>query len=138
MEALERLNLLAGDWTVEAFGGEAPMTVEWILDRKYLLQRADTPDPAPDSVCIYSVAEDGDSYVQHYFDSRGVTRVYAMTLKDGLWTLRRQEPDFSPLSFHQRFEGKFSDDGKTIDGHWDSSDDGKNWELDFELRYIRV
>src|SRR4051794_24131131 len=95
-EALEQLGALAGGWTVEAFGGEAPMTVEWILDGKYLIQRAATPDPAPDSVCIYSVAEDG-SYVQHYFDSRGVTRVYAMTLEDGLWTLLRDKPDFSPL-----------------------------------------
>ena len=135
--ALERLEVLVGDWKVEAFGGEAPMTIEWMLDGQYLIQRADTPDPAPDSVCVYSVAEDGGSYVQHYFDSRGVTRTSEMTLKDGLWTLLRDKPDFSPLDFSQRFEGRISDDGKTIEGHWDSRYEGKDWELDFELRYVK-
>jgi hypothetical protein len=136
--ALEKLDVLAGEWTVEAFGGSAPVHVEWILDRKYLIQRAETPDPAPNSVAIFSVAEDGESYVQHYFDSRGVTRTYAMTLADGLWTLLRDKPDFSPLDFYQCFEGKISDDGKTIDGRWEKSDDGENWELDFPLTYTLV
>jgi hypothetical protein len=136
--ALQRLGILAGEWKVEAFGGSAPVHIEWILDGQYLIQRANAPDPAPNSVAIISVAEDDDSYIQHYFDTRGVTRTYAMTFAEGVWTLLRDKPDFSPLDFHQRFEGKISDDGKTIDARWEKSDDGKTWEFDFPLTYTRI
>jgi hypothetical protein len=136
--ALERLDLLAGEWEVEAFGISGPLACEWILDGQFLLQRSEAPDPVPDSNSIIGVAEDGESFVQHYFDSRGIVRTYAMTLADGIWTLLRDKPDFSPLDFYQRFEGKISDDGKTINGRWEKSDDGKNWELDFPLSYTRV
>jgi hypothetical protein len=58
-----------------------------------------------------------------------------MSLEDGVWKLWREEPDFSPLDFSQRFTGTFSDDGKTIGGRWEISQDGKTWELDFDLTY---
>ena len=32
----------------------------------------------------------------------------------------------------------FSEDGATIRGAWESSKDGKTWEKDFDLSYIRV
>ncbi|HMG63353.1 MAG TPA: hypothetical protein VK599_10440 [Streptosporangiaceae bacterium] len=60
------------------------------------------PD-APDSCCVVVAADDG-RYVQHYFDSRGVARLYVMT----------------------------------IDGQWQSSDDGRQWTRDFGLTYTRV
>jgi hypothetical protein len=31
----------------------------------------------------------------------------------------------------------FTDDGKAIVGRWEIADDGSNWELDFDLKYIR-
>ena len=37
-----------------------------------------------------------------------------------------------------RFEGRFSDDGDTIDARWESSqDEGRTWELDFTLTHRR-
>ena len=112
------------------------------LDGQFLLQRtgAEHPD-APSGLCVISVAEDGDGheYVQHYFDSRGVVRVYRMTLRDGEWELRRDRPDFTPLSFHQRYIGRFADDGRTIEGRWEiSHDDGATWETDFGVTFRRV
>jgi hypothetical protein len=32
----------------------------------------------------------------------------------------------------------FSADGNTIEGRWETSPDGRDWELDFELTYHRV
>jgi hypothetical protein len=61
-----------------------------------------------------------------------------MGLEDGLWTLRREAPDFSPLDFAQRFTGRFSDDGKTIVGRWEIAHDGSTWEHDFDLTYVRI
>ena len=56
-----------------------------------------------------------------------------MSLRDGVWKLWRDAPGFS-----QRFEGRFSDDGKTISGRWEKSADGVQWEHDFDLTYTRV
>jgi hypothetical protein len=50
----------------------------------------------------------------------------------------RHAPDFSPLDFHQRWLGRFSADGDTIGGRWETSPDGRHWELDFELPYHRL
>lgn len=56
-----------------------------------------------------------------------------------MWTQLRTEPDFSPLDFAQRFEGRFSPDGDRIDARWETSPDGgQTWRLDFELTYTRV
>jgi len=81
---------------------------------------------------------DRGSYLQHYFDSRGVARVYEMGFADGVWTLSRSEPDFSPLDFRQRWTGTFSPDGNTIAGRWEICHDGVTWEHDFDLRYERI
>jgi hypothetical protein len=76
-------------------------------------------------------------YTQHYYDSRGVARLYAMSFADGVWTLTRESPDFSPLDFRQRFTGTFSEDGNTITGAWEKSPGG-DWEHDFALTYRRA
>jgi hypothetical protein len=72
------------------------------------------------------------------FDSRGIARVYAMSLEDGVWSLWRETPDFSPLDFAQRYTATFSDDGMTIVGRWEIAHDGAAWEHDFDLTSVRV
>ncbi len=140
---MERLEPFIGEWSVETSlappGEVVGRTVfEWMLGGQFMAQRTEVPHPdAPDSVVITGRADAGDAYTQHYFDSRGVARVYAMTFRDGVWTLLRDTPDFTPLSFSQRFTGTFSDGGDTIAGQWESSHDGANWELDFTITYTR-
>ena len=82
--------------------------------------------------------ENGEGYLQHYFDSRGIARVYRMGFADGVWTLGRNELDFSPLDFSQRYSGRFSDDGTSIDGVWEICEDGETWRKDFDLTYRRI
>ncbi|WP_206342398.1 hypothetical protein [Streptomyces ureilyticus] len=143
-EALERLDVLVGEWEVEAdFPGlaapAARSVFEWTLDGRFLVQRTQIPQTAvPDSMAIVAVDPETGAYTQHYFDSRGVVRVYAMTFADGVWRLLRETPDFSPLAFRQRFTGQVGDDGNTIRGVWEMSSDGSAvWEKDFELTYRR-
>ncbi|MCT9081531.1 hypothetical protein [Streptomyces fulvoviolaceus] len=143
-EALERLDVLVGEWVVEAGlpGVDVPAgrsVFEWALDGSFLVQRNEVPVPeAPDSMAIIAVDPETGAYTQHYFDSRGVVRVYAMTFADGVWELLREEADFSPLSFRQRFTGRVSADGDTIRGGWELAKDGAAaWEKDFELTYRR-
>jgi len=103
-----------------------------------LVQRTEAPDPIPSSLVIYDFDPEHDRYTQHYFDSRGVVRLYAMTLRDGEWKLWRDSPDFSPLEFSQRFTATIADDGNTIQGAWEIAHDHKTWEHDFNLIYRRV
>lgn len=143
-QARERLGILVGEWEVEAeFPGQTVpagrSVFEWALDGTFLVQRNEIPVPeAPDSMAIIAVDPETGTYTQHYFDSRGVVRLYAMTFADGVWELLREEADFSPLSFRQRFIGRVSEDGDVIRGGWEMAKDGAAaWEKDFELTYRR-
>jgi hypothetical protein len=132
---------LAGEWelAVDLPGAEdvrGHVTFEMLGEM--IMQRTTVPVPeAPDSCCVVIGAADG-SFTQHYFDFRGVARVYAMTFDGRTWTLERSMPDFSPLDFHQRFIGSVTDDGTTIDGEWQSSTDGQHWTRDLGLTYTRA
>ena len=144
-EALERLDVLVGEWAVHArFPGmaESPAArsrFEWALDRQFLLQWTEAPVPqAPDSFAIVGVDPETGAYTQHYYDSRGVARLYAMSLDAAVWTLVRESPDFTPLAFAQRFTATFDDDGDTITGAWEMRRPGEGWEHDFALTYRRV
>jgi hypothetical protein len=140
--ALKRLNAFIGEWRVDAsFPGSPPghSVFEWALDGQYMVQRSEAPRPAPDSLAVVSVDPTTGAYTQHYFDTRGVVRVYAMTLNRGTWTLTRESPDFSPLHFRQRFIGRFTKDGKTIKGAWETGKKrGSAWVKDFDLVFTKV
>lgn len=150
-DVLARLDVFVGDWSLEArFPGQelagaaadGPMVrsqFEWTLDGQFLVQRTEVPIPdAPDSLAIVAADPQTGRYTQHYFDSRGVARLYAMSFADGVWTLTRESADFSPLDFGQRFTGTFSPDRNTITGAWEKRFDGGEWEHDFALNYHRA
>jgi hypothetical protein len=61
-----------------------------------------------------------------------------MKFEAGRWELLRVNADFTPLDFSQRYIGQFSGDRRRIDGAWESSRDGQNWELDFQLNYLKL
>nr|PPQ62139.1 hypothetical protein C5F59_02515 [Streptomyces sp. QL37] len=112
---------------------------EWALDGHFLVQRTEIPVPeAPDGLMVVRADPGTGAYTQHYFDSRGVARLYAMSFDGGVWTLTRESPDFTPLEFRQRFTGTFSEDGDTITGAWEVRFDGGEWEHDFALTYRRA
>jgi hypothetical protein len=143
---LEALEPFIGEWSLAADFPNAPPSdlrgrtvFQWMPGERFLVQRWEVPSPvAPDGIAIIGYDEGRGSLLQHYFDSRGVARIYEMRFADGVWELSRTAPDFTPLDFSQRFEGQFGDDGRTIAGHWETSNDGKTWELDFHLTYTKV
>jgi hypothetical protein len=149
MPDAEALEPFVGMWEVEARfpSPDQPVvrgtsTFVWLLGRHFLVQRAQTDHPqAPDSEMVMALDPDAGlpaGYRAHYFDSRGVVRLYEMTFDGREWTLLRTKPDFTPLEFAQRFVGTFSDDGATIEGRWETSPDGSGWQFDFALTYRRV
>jgi hypothetical protein len=139
--ALGLLDVLVGEWTQQVSGHGDPtgtITFEWSLGDRYLLQRSTLPPPFPESLALIEYDVPAGEFRQHYFDSRGVSRVYRMTLTGSEWTLWRTEPDFSELMFAQRFVGTISDDGRSVAGQWEQSyDRGATWQPDFGLRFER-
>jgi hypothetical protein len=139
--ALKRLDALVGDWEMEGPNPFDPAAVlrgranfEWLEGRRFLVQRWNVEHPDfPDGIAIIGYDDSTGDYSQHYFDSRGVSRIYKMSLSAGVWRLWRDDPDFA-----QRFTGTFEDNGNTIKGRWENSSDGSKWEVDFHLTYKKV
>jgi hypothetical protein len=146
-DSVGSLGAFVGEWRILAAFEDMPpadigasLSFEWLPGERFLIQRWEVPIPeAPDGIAIIGADPKSErNYLQHYFDSRGVARVYKMSVEDGVWKLWRDEPDFSPLDFSQRFTGTFSADGKTIAGRWEICHDGMTWEHDFDLTYTRA
>jgi hypothetical protein len=139
--ALEKLEPLIGEWTLEAYGphgepwpGAGRATFEWHDSRAHLVERSTVEMPeAPDGVSIIGCDAANGTYMQLYSDDRGVCRVYEMSIGDGVWKVWRDGEPFS-----QRFTATISDDGNTITGRWETAEDGSNFTTDFDLIYRRV
>jgi uncharacterized protein YndB with AHSA1/START domain len=145
-DPLQRLEPFLGAWTIQPIVPNVPptdvggrVTFEWLPGGGFLVERWEVPFPgAPNGIAVIGFHRDRGTYLQHYFDARGVARVYEMGFAGGVWTLSRSEADFSPLDFRQRWTGSFSPDGNTITGRWETCHDGTTWEHDFDLRYERI
>lgn len=85
----------------------------------------DHPD-FPDAIAIL------DATRYHYFDVRGVIRVFDFQLKTSGWVMTWLDPEFS-----QRSTGTFRDDD-TIEVRGErSADRGESWEDDFTMVLTR-
>jgi hypothetical protein len=152
---LAALNRLLGSWTTEATHPAMPGVVvqgsvemTWLEGERFLIHRATTEHPDfPDSISILGMMgkdrvtgprdtgseADGEPRLRmHYFDSRGVFRVYDASIDDIAWRLWRDAKGFS-----QRFSGRVEDGGNTIVGRWEVSEDDVHWTNDLEITYRR-
>src|SRR5262245_29739077 len=153
--SLEPLNRLVGVWTTEATHPAVPgvvvrgsATIEWLEGERFLIHRARTDHPDfPHSISIIGRTEHDriDSATcavpaptrkaalrMHYFDSRGVFRIYEASIDEVAWRLWRHASGFS-----QRFSGTFADRGDTIAGSWQLCEDGVHWTDDLQIIYRR-
>jgi hypothetical protein len=139
--AIKRLSVLVGAWRTEiSIFLDSPTvilgrtTIEWLKEGPFLVVRGSVEHPDfPTGLSIIGSDDSNETYSMLYFDSRGVSRVYEVSLSSEVWKLWRDAPGFS-----QRFIGRFSDGGNTITGSWEKSSDGSNWEHDFDLTYTKV
>ncbi len=113
------------------------MTLEWLRDRKVILQRSIAENAMfPEGVVLIMAADEeseGD-FTAHYVDSRAVTRLLHMTFRDGVWRWWRRAA--GPDDFDQRFEGRLSEDGTTITSSCYLVEGGE-WIHDFDVTYTR-
>jgi hypothetical protein len=131
--------VLIGDWVTEASHPALPdvvvrgrATFEWGSGRRFVVWRAENEHPQfPDSVSILGAFDD-EPLSLHYFDSRGVRRVYTADLTTAVWHLERDHPGFS-----QRWDGRISDGGSTLAGVWQLCEDGETWADDLAITFRR-
>jgi hypothetical protein len=135
---LEPFDLLVGTWETEATHPMVPSTIvrgtaefEWLEGERFLLQRSRTDHPEfPDSLIVFGADDEGLS--MNYFDSRGVHRIYGVSMSDGIWRMWRNSPGFS-----QKFNGRISEDGNTVEGLWKLSRDDSTWADDLAITFRR-
>ena len=142
--ALERLGMLVGEWNIEITSmsfhadpsavAHGHTSFNWLEGGAFLLQHSEVPNSDfPRGIAIIGPDDAAKTYCMLYFDSRGVSRIYQMSLSGGVWKMWRDFPGFS-----QRFTGTFSDANNTITARWEKSSDGSNWEHDFDLTYTKI
>jgi hypothetical protein len=107
-DARSTLQPLVGEWSLAIVlpGQERPAELPdigarnswaWLGDSGLLVQRWSVPvDEAPGGLAVVGWDEARATFLQHYFDDRGVVRVYELTLVDGVLTLERTRADYSP------------------------------------------
>jgi hypothetical protein len=130
---------LVGEWASEATHPMFPstvvrgrMTYEWLEGERFLIQRSSNDHPDfPDSISVVGVVE--GELTAHYFDSRGVFRVYRVAMEGDTLRTWRDAPGFS-----QRSKMKLSDDGATLAGVWQLSRDDETWDDDLAITFTRA
>jgi hypothetical protein len=127
------LDQLVGSWAFVMRHVQVPAPVtgsqryEQVLDGAFLMLHwhYDHPD-FPDAVAML------DARTCHYFDVRGVTRLYDLSVDDSGWRMIRRDDDF-----WQRSSARFLD-GDRMDGSGENSfDRGATWQHDFSISFTR-
>ena len=138
---LAPLSVLVGSWTTT---GTHPMvpnktfhgrtSFEWIEGGSFLIMHSQIDEPEiPSGIAIFGTDDTTGECSMLYFDERGVSRRYEVSLENSVWKWWRNAPGFS-----QRFTGTISPDARTIVSHGELCRDGTNWEGDLALTYTRA
>ncbi len=139
--ALQHLEVFVGEWTMAISSPAYPSAIagglasfEWPEGGAFLKLYLDVEQVGPPSgIAVIGRDESAKTYSMLYYDARGVSRIYEMSLEGSVWKLHREAP-----GFWQRFTATFNDDRTTITGRWEKSNDGSHWELDLDWSYTRI
>lgn len=145
---MNEFDRLLGEWHGD---GEVPTDPPMKLSEEVSIERMGAfvvfrtdgePDELPDSIAVIGGGPDGGPQPMHYFDSRGVQRLFMTAVDAATWTIWRApgEDWNGPAGpgFNQRFIGDISADGRTIRGRWErGTADPDGWELDFPITFVR-
>ena len=138
--ALAAFTPFIGTWTTE---GRHPMVeatlhgrtiFEWREGGAFLCMRTEIDEPQIPSGISYIGSDDQEgTYMMLYFDERGVSRHYEVSMDAGVMHWWRDAP-----GFRQRYTITMSADGDTLHGRGELARDGDAWGPDLDLTYTRV
>jgi hypothetical protein len=107
---------------------------EWFAGGAFVLMRTEVDEPRiPDGIALFGSDDAASQLVMLYFDERGVSRTYAVTIAAQRLHWWRDDPGFS-----QRFTITLDAGGDRMHGTGEMSRDGAAWEDDLELTYTRI
>ncbi len=137
---LKNLEVLVGEWDLVGSHPLIPSQVRgraifaWLEEGAFLTWHTDMEQSGPPNGSTVIGRDDsiGDCIVL-YYDERGVSRIYAMSLENNVWKMWRNAP-----GFFQRMTGVLSDDQNIITVHGELSKDGSHWDQDLDLIYTRI
>jgi hypothetical protein len=128
------LDRLLGSWdiTMQHVAKREPVAgkqrYEWVLDGAFLMQDSTYEHPEfPDAIAML------DDTSCHYFDVRGVTRLFDLEIDESGWSMIRRDADFWQRSA-VTFVGADAMDGTGENSY----DGGATWQHDFSLSYARL
>lgn len=136
--ALKLLEPLIGEWQTTGTHPYLPDTklqgralFEWIEGGAFLRVRSQIDHPEfPDGVAIFGSDDEAKAYYQIYFDERGISRKYDVSITADQIKWWRDDDHFS-----QRFTLDIREDKLVSSG--EMSRDGGEWEQDLSLTYTR-
>ena len=139
--SLSPLSVLVGTWNTIGTHPLVPGTTfhgrtsfAWMEGGAFLIMHSRIDEPEiPSGIAVFGSDDATGELSMLYFDERGVSRRYEVSLRDNVWRWWRNDPGFS-----QRFTGTIAADGRTIVSRGEMSRDGAEWEPDLELKYTRV
>src|SRR5215217_7842893 len=125
--ALEPLRVLVGTWSTVGTHPLVPgttfhgrTTFDWIAGGAFLIMHSQIDEEGiPSGIAVFGTDDTTKECSMLYFDERGVSRRYEVSVQDSLWKWWRNAPGFS-----QRFIGTITADGRTIIGRGEMSRDG--------------
>jgi hypothetical protein len=138
---LKPWSVLVGEWQTIGKHRLMPDTTlhgrasfAWLEGGAFLILRTETEEAGiPSGLGIFGSDDASETFFMLYFDERGVSRRYEATLRGNVLKYWRTAPRFS-----QRFTGTLSDDGDSMLGVAELSEDDVTWKKDLELTYTRV
>lgn len=138
--ALEPFRVLAGSWITVGTHPMVPGTTfhgrtsfAWIEGGAFLIMRSQIDEPEiPSGIAIFGTDGTTKECSMQYFDERGVSRRYEVSIEGNVWRWWRNAPDLS-----QRFVVSIAADGRTMDSRGEMSRGDGGWEPDLALTYTR-
>ncbi len=140
--ALKPFNFLIGEWETTGKHPLVPDTVlhgravfEWFEEGVFLVMRTEITNDSrfPSGLALIGSDNKAETYHMLYFDERGISRKYDMSIDGKTWKWWRDDPEFS-----QRVTVSISEDGLTMIGKGEMKKDDLEWEGDLDLTYSRI
>jgi hypothetical protein len=138
--ALQPFQVMIGKWKTTGTHPYLPnktiqgkTSFEWIEDGAFIIMHSEIQDEyIPKGVAIFGSDDSKGKYYMIYFDGRGVSRKYNMSIDNKEWKWWRNDPEFS-----QRFTVAISDDGQSMRSKGEMKKGNSEWEADLSLIYTK-
>ena len=139
--ALKPFEAFLGEWQTTGTHPHVPGTIfhgrasfGWQYGGAFLIMRTQMDEAeVPSGVAIFGSDNEAKTYFMLYFDERGVSRKYDVSVDNNAMTWRRDDRKFS-----QRMTITVEASGNRMVGRGAMSREGAAWEDDLSLTYVRL